>query len=61
MGAVWQGINPRGAEDSNAIRSIIKLPEHIKPFSLVAVGHPAEIAIPEARFNESRVHYSSAW
>ena len=61
LGAVWQGINPRGGEDSNAIRSIIKLPEYIKPFSLVAIGHPAEIAVPENRFNESRVHYSSVW
>lgn len=61
LGAVWQGINPRGGEDSDIIRRILKLPVHIKPFSLVSIGYPAEIAEPSNRFCESKIHYSGTW
>lgn len=61
LGAVWQGINPRGGEDSDLIRNIVKLPEHIKPFSLVAVGYPAEVLEPSNRFDKNKIHYLSAW
>ncbi len=57
LGAVWQGINPKGGSDSDAIRSIVKLPEYLKPFSLIAIGYPAELPEPSNRFNEARIHY----
>ncbi len=57
LGAVWQGINPRGGSDSDMIRSIIKLPVNLKPFSLIAVGYPAESPEPSNRFDEAKIHY----
>jgi nitroreductase len=57
LGAVWQGINPRGGSDSDEIRRIVKLPENLKPFSLISIGYPAEFPKPSDRFNEARVHY----
>ncbi len=61
LGAVWHGINPRGGEDSDAIRKIINIPENIKPFSLISVGYPAEDIKPSDRYYENKVHYGSAW
>lgn len=61
LGAIWLGINPRGGEDSDAVRKILELPGHIKPFSLVSAGYPAEAPEPVTRFSESKIHYGSAW
>lgn len=61
LGAVWQGVNPRGGEDSDIIRRIVKLPAYIKPFSLISIGYPAEFIEPSNRFIESKVHYKSIW
>ncbi len=61
LGAVWQGINPRGGDDSDTIRKLLELPQHIIPFSLIAAGHPAENPEPADRFNESKIHNSSVW
>ncbi len=57
LGAVWQGINQKESQDSDIIRRILKLPDHIKPFSLISVGYPAEAPETSNRFNESKVHY----
>jgi nitroreductase len=57
LGAVWQGINPRGGSDSDAIRRITKLPMNLKPFSLISIGYPAEFPEPSNRFDEARIHY----
>ncbi len=61
LGAVWLGINPRGGEDSETIVKILDIPEHIKPFSLVSIGYPAQTLEPSNRFNENKVHYHSNW
>jgi nitroreductase len=61
LGAVWQGINPRGGSDSEAIIGILKLPRHIRPFSLVAVGYPAEVHEPSGRFDDRKVHFPGVW
>ncbi len=61
LGAVWQGINPRGGEDSDMINRILKLPVHIRPFSLVSVGYPAEMTEPANRFSENKIHYPGTW
>ncbi len=61
LGAVWQGINPRGGEDSDIIRRILKIPNNIKPFSLISIGYPAETLEPSNRFNEKKIHYASTW
>lgn len=57
FGGVWQGIYPR--EDRvKGIQSLLNLPEHIVPFSIIAVGHPAETKEPNDFFDEKRVKYN---
>jgi len=55
LGAVWLGVHPR-EERKKAISEIFHLPEHIKPFAVVALGYPAEkVPFPE-RFLQDRIH-----
>ncbi len=56
LGAVWCGVYPR-QELMDGMRRLLGLPEHITPFSLVAIGYPAEEKPPANRYDESRVHY----
>ena len=56
LGAVWLGIYPR--EDRvTYIRKLLGIPEHIVPFALIPVGHPAETKDASNRYDTSRVHY----
>ena len=57
LGGVWLGVHP--VEDRvRAIRALFGLPASIMPFSLVAVGKPAEEKQPVDRFQESRVRFN---
>ncbi len=56
LGAVWCGVYPR-QELMDGMRRLLGLPEQITPFSLVAIGYPAEEKPPADRYDESRVHY----
>lgn len=58
LGAVWVGIHPLESR-IEGIRSIVRIPEGVSPFSLIPVGHPAEEVPPENRFNQSRVHWNN--
>ncbi|MFW6284871.1 MAG: nitroreductase family protein [Bacillota bacterium] len=57
LGGVWIGVYP--LEDRMAkVRSIADVPDHLTPFSMVAIGYPAEgedTAVKE-RYDASRVH-----
>lgn len=55
LGAVWLGIFPV-AERVAGMRALVKLPDDIRPVSLIAVGHPASQPDPMDRYQESRVH-----
>lgn len=55
LGAVWIGIYPR-EERIKAMRTLCKLPDRIQPFSLVAIGHPAESPKVLERFKEEKIH-----
>lgn len=55
LGAVWLGIHPR-QERIEGVKNMFNLPEEIKPFSILAIGHPAEIHEPVDRFNEEKIH-----
>ena len=55
LGAVWLGIYPR-LERVKGMRSLLDIPIHIIPFSLVVLGHPAERKPPANRFDASRIH-----
>jgi len=58
FGGVWLGIYPR--EDRvQALRKLLKIPERVVPFSLIAVGYPAEKKGPKNEFHSERVKYNS--
>jgi len=56
LGAVWLGIYPI-AERVEGCRRLMKIPEQVTPFALIAVGHAAEHKPPADRYDESRVHH----
>ncbi len=55
LGACWCGLAP--SEDKiKKFQEILGLPEHIKPFSLNAVGYPkGDIKQPKDRYDEAKV------
>ena len=55
LGAVWLGIYPR-PERMQGMARLLTLPEQVKPFALVAIGHPAEHPPRPERFLPERVH-----
>ena len=56
LGAVWLGIYPIEGR-VYSFRNLLKIPEHINPFALVVIGHPAEYKEAAERFDKTRVHY----
>ncbi len=57
LGAVWTGVFP--LEDRiRGFQSLFSLPDHIVPFALVPIGHPAEEPPAADRFREDRIHYN---
>jgi nitroreductase len=58
LGGVWLGWYP----DSGRVKVFsdrFKLPGHIIPVSLIALGYPARETHPKDRFDPLRVHYES--
>ncbi len=55
LGAVWVGIYPRD-ERVAWVRALFEPPEHIIPFAIIAIGHPAETPGVVDRFDPARVH-----
>jgi len=55
LGAVWLGIYPR-EDRMNGLTDLLKIPDNIIPFSLVAIGYPAEKKPKADRYDESRIH-----
>ena len=56
LGAVWIGIFPR-QKRIEAVHKLFNLPENITPFSIIAVGYPAETKPMPERFRKDRIHY----
>jgi len=54
FGGVWLGVYPRN-DRVQGIRKLLEIPERVVPFSLIAVGHPAERKEPEREFLEERL------
>ncbi|WP_299523823.1 nitroreductase family protein [uncultured Methanobrevibacter sp.] len=55
LGAVWLGFYPK--EDRvNALREYFHIPNHIIPFSVIAIGYPKEDKEPKSRYDESKIH-----
>lgn len=57
LGGVWLGVHPR-EERVNGIRQLLRLPADIFPFSIIALGYPAETPTPVDRFDPLKVHYN---
>lgn len=55
LGSVWLGVFPR-QDRVEGIRKLLDIPENIIPFSLIAIGYPAENKPPAERFDEKRIH-----
>ena len=51
------GIAPN-QERMAAVSEILGLPEHVKPFAILAIGYPAEVREAENRYDEEKVHYN---
>jgi nitroreductase len=54
FGGVWLGVYPRN-DRVQGIRKLLEIPERVVPFSLIAVGHPAEQKEPKREFLEERL------
>jgi len=58
LGAVWIGVYPAEGQ-VRGVRERLGIPEAVVPFSIVALGHPAEKLPPEDRYDHARVHANS--
>ena len=56
LGACWQGIAPV-QERMDYISELFNLPEHIVPFSIIAIGYPDEGHPQINRYDENKVHW----
>ncbi|WDV45790.1 nitroreductase family protein [Clostridiaceae bacterium M8S5] len=57
IGSVWLGVYPE-TDRVDGIRELINAPENIIPFSIVALGYPAEEKSIPDRFEENNIHYN---
>ncbi len=57
LGGVWLGVYPR-PERMKEIKKLLLLPEKIVPFSIIALGFPAERKMRDERFMPERIHYN---
>ena len=57
LGAVWLGIYPREPR-IKGITSLVGLPTHVLPVSLIAVGFPDEKKTSENRYDEANIRYN---
>jgi len=55
LGTCWCGVYP-SQKHVPALRELLGIPEQVTPFSLIAVGHPAEQKPPGNRYDAARVH-----
>ncbi|MFH0884262.1 MAG: nitroreductase family protein [Candidatus Micrarchaeota archaeon] len=55
LGAVWTGAYPMETT-MEGFRVLLKIPEHIVPFSLIVIGYPAE-GMHKEKYIGERIHY----
>ena len=58
LGGVWLGVYPR-QKRMDGIAQVLDIPDKVIPFSLIALGHPAEEKEPHNRYLEDRVHFEN--
>ncbi|MBR4265365.1 MAG: nitroreductase family protein [Bacteroidales bacterium] len=54
LGAVWCGTWP-SAERFNKAREVLRLPENLVPYSMIAIGYPNENPTPKDKFTEDNI------
>ncbi len=57
LGAVWMAVKPDPAR-MTFITELLNLPEHIEPFSLVAIGYSEQENTFVDRYDAGKVHYN---
>lgn len=59
LSASWMGVAP-GSDHCDLISQILNLPNDVKPFSVMAIGYPAEDVdtTPVNRYDSSKIHYN---
>jgi nitroreductase len=57
LGAVWTGVYPID-DRMLGYRNLFSIPDHVVPFALVTIGHPASQSPPGDRYREDRVHHN---
>lgn len=55
LGAVWCGVHPEEDREKH-VREALGLPDHVIPFNLICIGHPAQTSKHEDRFKADRIH-----
>jgi nitroreductase len=56
LGAVWIGVHPYPSK-IKPLATVLRIPEHVIPLSVVMVGHPAETKEPRTQYDEHRVYW----
>lgn len=56
LGTCWLGVYPRQERMKN-IGEFAMLPQHVLPYSLIAIGYPDEEKDKPSRFLPQRIHY----
>ena len=55
LGSVWLGMYPR-EERMKDVGTLLSIPDHILPVSLISIGHPDEVKDSPDRYKEDRIH-----
>ncbi len=57
IGGCWCGCSPMTKPIAD-VKEYFKLPENIKPFSIVVLGYAeGEVRQPETRYDETKIHF----
>jgi len=59
LGSVWIGVYPV-EKMIQELRGLLNIPAHVAPFSIIAMGYPAEEKSSRLRYDTSRIH-SNSW
>jgi nitroreductase len=58
LGAVWIGIFPRD-ERMNAVKKVAKLPDHLIPLNVIAIGYPTGVEEPKDKWKTENMFWNS--
>jgi nitroreductase len=56
LGGVWLGLQGK-VNETREVRGLLGIPEEIVPFSIIALGYPAEARRPHTTYREEKVFF----